>query len=409
VNRPLEFPGLSTNRGFRGHIEEFDSIRTLGIALVLFNHFWRGQGHFFSFFFQLGELGWIAMDAFFVLSGFLITGILVDSRSRPDYFRNYYIRRSLRIFPLYYCVLAAGVIILKLGIGDMDYASFVKQWGSPAWFFVYLGNFRAAYMGHGAPVPYFAVMWSLQIEEQFYLLFPIMVRFIPRDRLSRLLWCLVFLSPLCRLFFFLWNPNNAVAQMVLLPCHMEGLALGGLIAIRLRSGPWKISKPWLTGLTFALLFVTCVSSFLCKPPIDKSPFVRLIGFSLSSFACASLFVWLIVFRGSRYTRFLRIRVAGYFAMISYGIYLLHPLVLTLVGPHMSPGIHQKTFYSLRLVFLSALSILAASISWYAFERPLARLKDRLAPDSRSGGKTQVRGSTLIGPAVSFVNAEPASE
>jgi peptidoglycan/LPS O-acetylase OafA/YrhL len=148
---------------------------------------------------------------------------------------------------------------------------------------------------------------------------------------------------------------------------------------------------------------------LCKPPIDKSAFIRLIGFSLSSFACASFFVWLIVFRGSRYTRFLRIRVAGYFATISYGIYLLHPLVLTLVGRYMSPGIHLRTFYSLRLVLLSALSVLAASISWYAFERPLARLKDRLAPDSRSGGKTQVQGSTLIRPAGSFVNAEAVSE
>ena len=63
-------------------------------------------------------------------------------------------------------------------------------------------------MGHLAPAPYFTVLWSLQIEEQFYLLFPMLVRFIRLDHLSRLLWCLVFISPLCRLFFFLWKPNN---------------------------------------------------------------------------------------------------------------------------------------------------------------------------------------------------------
>jgi len=262
-------------------------------------------------------------------------------------------------------------------------------------------------MGHGAPAPYFAVLWSLQIEEQFYLLFPVMVRFIPLDRLSRLLWCLVFLSPLCRLFFFLWNPSNAVVQMVLLPCHMEGLALGGLIAIRLRSGPWKISKPWLTSLTFGLLFVTCLGSFLSKPPLDRSVFIRLTGISLSSFACASLIVWIIVFRGTRYTRFLRMRMAGYFATISYGIYLLHPVVSSIVENRMHPGTHLKTFYAVRFIVLCALSILAASISWYAFERPLARLKDRVAPDSRSRGKTQ--GSALIRPAGSFVNPEPLSE
>jgi len=406
VNRPLELPALSANRGFRGHIAELDSIRAFGIGLVLLNHLW--WCHFLHILYELGRLGWIAMDAFFVLSGFLITGILVDSRSRPDYFRNYYIRRSLRILPLYYCVLVAGILILKSGIGQIDYASFVRQWGSPGWFFVYLGNFRTTYMGHTAPASYFAVLWSLQIEEQFYLLFPLLVRFVRLDHLSRLLWCLVIISPLCRLFFFLWMPDNLVVQMALLPCRMEGLALGALIAIRFRSGPWKISKPRLTCLTLGLLFVTCLGSIMSKPPLSESTFVRLIGYSLSSFACASLVVWLIVFRGSRYTRLLRTRAVGYFATISYGIYLLQALVATVTLRWMWPDVEARTFCSLRFVVLSGLSILAASISWYGFERPLARLKDRLAPIRLPGGNTQIEVSTPIFSARSIVNAEPVS-
>src|SRR5271155_2373307 len=90
---------------YRGHIAELDAIRAFGIGIVLLNHFWPPSLSFWVF--SIGQSGWIAVDAFFVLSGFLITGILVDTRSRPDYFSNYYIRRTLRVFPLYYLVLLA--------------------------------------------------------------------------------------------------------------------------------------------------------------------------------------------------------------------------------------------------------------------------------------------------------------
>ena len=138
------------------------------------------------------------MDAFFVLSGFLITGILVDTRSRPDYFSNYYIRRTLRIFPLYYLVLLALFVMMHVSNGGngIEYAQMVHQWGSPAWFTFYLGNFRMAYRNAAPPVVAYAPLWSLQIEEQFYLLFPLAVRWMRLEHLSRLLWCLVFLSPL---------------------------------------------------------------------------------------------------------------------------------------------------------------------------------------------------------------------
>lgn len=290
---------------YRGHIPELDAVRGIGIGLVLIDHFWpKSLG---LLIFSLGHLGWIAMDSFFVLSGFLITGILVDTRSRPDYFSNYYIRRSLRIFPLYYLVLLAILILTHISQGGhgAENAMLIRQWGSPAWFYFYLGNFRIAHAGAWPAVASYAPLWSLQIEEQFYLLLPLAVRWMRLDHLSRLLWCMVILSPAIRVLFFLHNPNNPFPQFVLLPCHMEGLALGALIAIRFRTGPWAIREGLLAVLTSGLLLIVCVASLISKPILAdqmwSSPFDLLAGISLSSFACAGLLLSLIVFRGSRWT------------------------------------------------------------------------------------------------------------
>ena len=366
---------------FRGHIAELDVIRAVGIGLVLLNHLW--PVNYIPVIFQLGQLGWIAMDAFFVMSGFLITGILLDTRSRPDYFSNYYIRRSLRIFPLYYCTLMAGVFMLKFGQGGAEYRAFVHDWGSPTWFFVYLGNLRMAYTGIWPPTSVFGVLWSLQIEEQFYLLFPLAVRYLKTETLIRLLWCLVFLSPAFRIGFYLWNPNNLLIENVLLPCHMEGLALGALIAIRFRQGPWEIPKQRLSLLTAGLLFVTCAGSFMSKPPrpdlTSVSTFSRLPGYSLSSLFAACLVIWLVAFSGSRRTRLLRTAPIKYLATISYGVYLLHPLVSRFERSWGKIWLHLGHDTVSRCFVVAALSIFAASLSWYTFERPIARLKDRLAP------------------------------
>ena len=375
--------------GFRGHIAELDCIRGVGIAVVLLNHLWPTD--LFPVMFRVFQLGWIAMDAFFVLSGFLITGILVDTRSRPDYFRNYYARRSLRIFPLYYVTLLVAIVMLKLSHG-VDYRSFTHDWGSPAWFFCYLGNLRMAYLGEYPPTMTFGVLWSLQIEEQFYLLFPLAVRYMRLERLSRLLWCLVFVSPLSRVAVFLFNPGNRLAQNVLLPCHMEGLALGALIAIRFRNGPWELSKPALTVVTIGLTVLTCLGSVMSKPSLDPNltSFNRVVGYSLSSWACACIVVWLIAFRGSRFTRVLRSAVIGYLATISYGVYLLHPLVIRFVRSWGRIGVDLPYRSFRHCVVVVSLSIIAASLSWYGFERPIARLKDRLVP-SRQPGLTDTTG------------------
>jgi peptidoglycan/LPS O-acetylase OafA/YrhL len=343
---------------------------------------------------KVGTLGGlIAMDSFFVLSGFLIAGILLDTRFRPDYFRNYYLRRSLRIFPLYYLLLLALFVMAHVsqGGGGTEYTQMIHQWGSPAWFAFYLANFRMAYTGQFPPVAAYGPLWSLQIEEQFYLLLPLLIRFTRPERLSRWLWLMVFLSPVFRLLFFLWNPKNYLFQVALLPCRMDGLALGALIALRFRSGPWELSKTAVASLAAGLLFVT-VAGMIWTWPVkaiadaDANPFLQLASTSLSSLGCACLVLWLILSRGSRYTRVLRIAPLLYIGKISYGLYLLHqlsPRGLRLMG---KLGLHLNPNGLPRFAVLLGMSLAMASVSWYVLERPLLSLKDRLAP-SRAQNQT----------------------
>ena len=220
---------------YRGYIAELEGFRAYGMTIIVLAHAWPGGSYLIG---RTLQLGWALMDTFFVLSGFLIAGILLDTRMRPDYFRSYYIRRCLRIFPVYYAVIT---IVTAVVIFSGSLPTMVKDWGSPWWFFVYLGNIPSAIWNHFPAYASYSPLWSLQVEEQFYLLFPLLIYRLSFKTLKRVLICLGCLSPLLRVLLYWWAPGNVLAAYVLFPCRMEGLALGALIAIRFREGPWKIS------------------------------------------------------------------------------------------------------------------------------------------------------------------------
>ena len=374
-------PSRLVQPNFRGHIPELDGLRAVGLSLVLIDHFWPEGLSYIVF--QLGNLGWIAMDSFFVMSGFLITGILLDSRNKPTYYSTYYIRRALRIFPLYYAILILWWIIGRFTNYGIDYRSLIQNWGSPAWFVFYAGNIREAIVGFPPKLLGYAPLWSLQVEEQFYLLFPLVVAFMRREHLRRLLIAAVFLSPVLRIAGYLWQPNNPFLQYVQLPTHCDGLALGALIAIRFRSGPWQISKPALTLWTAVLLGAAALGSILStwgtRNQAWGSQWDRLPGYSISSLACACLILWLVTFRGSRYTAWLRTAPLQYLGKISYGVYLLHPFALwTVIELGKKRFIHFHKDDPRYFIGAVVLSLTYAAISWHFFERPLLRIKDRFS-------------------------------
>lgn len=372
---------------FRGHISELDALRAFGILLVILNHTWPEHG-LNPALTRIVQLPWMLMDGFFVMSGFLITGILLDSRSRPDYYKSYYVRRALRILPIYYLVITFVTCVAMLH-GHEAYKEMLAHWGSPWWFFVYLGNIPTALTGlnpmggGGAYVP----LWSLQVEEQFYLLFPLLVHRLRMETLARVLLGLACFSTILRIAIYWWDPANLLAQYVLLPCRMEGLAFGGWIAIRFRMGPWNIPKKRFTVMTATWVAIACVSA-IWGGYDQAQPFNRTVGFLLSPIAFAHVVLWLILFRGSRLTAPLRLAPVQYIGKISYAAYLIHwPIGDALRGVSVAAGIHLFDRNFPRITAIYVLTLVCSALSWHFFERPLLSLKDRLYPPRSLQGQS----------------------
>jgi peptidoglycan/LPS O-acetylase OafA/YrhL len=370
---------VQPNRVFRGHISELDAIRAFGITMVVLAHMWPYPRHFS----RVLNLSWILMDSFFVLSGFLIAGILLDTRSRPDYYRNFYSRRALRILPVYYLlitVLTIGSFLLGSGYLYAGIPALYK-WGSTWWYFVYLGNVPIAITGRDATAVRFCLtpLWSLQIEEQFYLLFPLLVRRLKLQTLARVLLGLACFSTLLRIVLYWLYPTNTLIQYVFLPCRMDGLALGALVAVRFRMGPWDLPKVRLTLVTVTLIAITLLSVTWGGCSFVR-PFNRTIGYLLSSITCAYVLLWLVRFRGSRLTACLRLSPVRHMSNISYAAYLFHiPIAVALVPISAALGMKALSQGHLRVVSVFVLTVIVASLSWRFFESPLLRLKEKLFP------------------------------
>jgi peptidoglycan/LPS O-acetylase OafA/YrhL len=334
---------------------------------------------------HLLNFGWAFMDAFFVLSGFLITGILLDAKNQPDYFRTFFVRRAFRILPVYYLVL--GVLLLATYItGDR-----MPNWGSPLWFLVYLGNLPTAISGQlptGLNYSY-APFWSLQIEEQFYLLFPFVVWFLRPRALSVFLAVLIPFSVIMRIVVYLLWPNNEFAGYVLLPCRLDGLAIGAFIATRYREKPWHLSTRqwgWLTVAWLSILFGT-VAAVDFDP---QSPFVRMIGYLIASIASGHLIIWLIERRGSSFTAWMRTKPIQFLSRSSYTVYLIHWPISMVVTFGLLPVLDRETVRLITFLTTAPLAFLLASLSWRYFEGPMLKYRDKFLMTGR-----QLRQSSSV--------------
>lgn len=335
-------------------IPQLDGVRGLAILVVMVHNFLsKYPSHPLA---SWSRFGWMGVDLFFVLSGFLITGILVDSKKSDAYFRNFYARRCLRILPLYFLVLVFMFVIVPRvspAEGSMVFARSSPWWAYP----FFLQNFLVH--APTSAVGPLGVTWSVAIEEQFYIAWAVLVRWCSNTQLHRIAIAVICFSPILRFYL-------SLHQVDLYPnvfCRLDALMAGGLLALTVRSQApvpsWLLRAAWLA-LVVALSLAIWTEDFAAA---------RWITHSLSAVASAA-FVYVSLFATQRWVQdALRSRWLRYTGVISYGLYLIHKIPFDVLQ-----SLHLDKRVLPALVMGLAASYLAATLSWHLLEKPFLGLK-----------------------------------
>lgn len=362
-----------------GRVPELDGLRGLAISLVIVCHYVGGAVHaplgfWMHHLLSVLAVGWSGVDLFFVLSGFLIGGILLDERKSPRYFSTFYARRVYRIFPIYYlwlgifALLAAGALWLAPG----RYAVETKDLTQLPYYLLYLQNMRYAL----TPFQWIwlSVMWSLAVEEQFYLVAPPLIRFFSERKVLVILLGTMLVVPVLRLIALRFLPDGTFVAVLATPCRADALAAGVLLAI-----VWR--KQWFR-------------DFLASRPgfLKRSLLILALGFAallwwlahpINVVTVTIGYTWLAIFYScllltaisqpqGRLASIMRVKWLRRLGMISYCVYLVHATINQFAHRlilHDAPEVYNLAGVGVTLLAL-AMSLAVASMSWKFFEKPL---------------------------------------
>jgi len=365
--------GRSANEPLiRPVMPELDSVRGLAILAVLFYHgfFWsQGLGGLAGparLFVLVTLPGWLGVNLFFVLSGFLITGILLETRKRADYYKRFYVRRALRILPAYYAVLFL-LAILKAA--------------SPAFLllsFFYLSNVTPLF---GVAVSY-TVLWSLAVEEHFYLLWPTVIRRLSPRAVLGYACGIVVITPMIRLTAFKMGAQDGLSTYTWNVA--DGLAMGAILAIALRE--FHKDRAWL-GRFSALLIVCAAALEIGGARFGILTRLRPLGASLQvtpwNFLFTAVIGVFLLAGTSPWKSFVLSPVLRFFGDISYGLYLIHLLIFEAYDsiarryfPHLADTTGRFGAISFRFCCAAWTAIILSYLSRRYFENPVLRLKNR---------------------------------
>jgi peptidoglycan/LPS O-acetylase OafA/YrhL len=366
------------------HVPALDGIRGIAILLVLMTNLYGGPAnHFFEAgVAQVFHAGWIGVNLFFVLSGFLITGILYDAKDGRHYFRNFYARRFLRIFPLYYAALLVWLFVLPaLGWFRPGEAETFRhhQW----WYWTYLSNIHIAFapwpMG-GEPTHF----WSLAVEEQFYLIWPVVVALADRRRLVIICTALVLTAFSLRVGWRLVDSGltSQHALHFLTVARMDELALGGLLAVGVRTPnalAWvrRWAGPAALTTTAALLAL-----FVWQRGLYPYSFiVQTLGRSLVALAAGGFLVLAATATVGTVPHTVFVHpLLRFLGRYSYGIYVWHELMVPFREPWARAaagvlGSEVPAALGAWLV-LAACATCLGVLSWHFYEKHFLKLKPR---------------------------------
>jgi peptidoglycan/LPS O-acetylase OafA/YrhL len=352
------------------HVLGLDGVRGLAVLIVLFSHVGPPA---------LRSAGGFGVGLFFALSGYLITGILADGKGVPRHARTFYVRRALRIMPLYYGVLILLLVVLPLVHRPQD-EIYNDISHDQAWLWTYTSNWLWAfkrthfdYVGH---------FWSLAVEEQFYLLWPLVVWRASRENSLRVATVAVFVAFLGRLACMAAG-MTWLQMLFLTPNCLDFLGYGAIVALALRApgDPRSVAgtlgrRLWLGGLPIVALLIASAAAARGGWSFGVA-LVEMMTWAAAAWLCG-LAVFYAATDSPRVLASRPLRLAG---LYSYGIYVLHPFVLAYAHDRWPQAI--GSFWTAAGVVVVSCAL--AWFSYHVYERHFLRLKDRLAPSTTASG------------------------
>jgi|ERR1017187_5632891 peptidoglycan/LPS O-acetylase OafA/YrhL len=363
-------------------IPALDGFRGLAILLVLFYHYtWSKLEHGWVYVIacKVFPLSWSGVDLFFVLSGFLIGGILLDQRDTKNYFRTFYLRRICRIFPLYFLWLVLFFILAWLFLacrtrvwyGWLFAQNFSKVPGWSFAFFVQNIYYAKTYLDGAG---WMTATWSLAVEEQFYLLLPLMIWLLPVRSLPYVLASVVLVVPVFRLFLYLYHPE--IYTLVLLPCRIDTLLTGVLCAYGVRQEQFRswLSKnqsrlyQWLYILLAGAGYLTVYAN---NPYAFEMTFW---GYSWMALLYSCLLLIIVSAKQGIIFKLMHISLLRNLGIISYSVYLMHvPINILMHGLILGKEVYIANFSDIVVTFVAlGVTLLLAVFSWRFFEKPIIR-------------------------------------
>ena len=359
-------------------IRELDGLRGIAVLAVVGDHYFNWLP--FSFF----RYGWLGVDLFFILSGFLITSILLELRSSEHYFSVFYARRALRIFPPYY--IALGIyLIASIAMGlNIPW----RIW--PRYFFYYCGLYTGGQevmiaSSSGLPIAVASglfVLWSLSVEEIYYTIWAPIVRFTSQKIFSLLLLGMILLAPTLRILLH----TPAALEIYSFWCRMDGLAYGSAIALlvsfrRIHPEHWFSSGRLINWLTWIFPSIS-LAFWIISGPTPYKVLSSSLGITLADISIALITLALIRQSGSNkiWVSFFRNKPLRSIGKVSYTMYLCHYPLLRLSSDYFQ-RFHWE--HRIQVVITHIVALLMTFIvsygMWYLVESRILRWKDRIIP------------------------------
>lgn len=365
------------------HVPAIDGVRGIAILLVITYHslaLWPSEGVTDRLIHLATDWTWSGVDLFFVLSGFLITGILLDAKGDEHYFRTFYVRRALRIFPLYYITLLVVFALATLMSHTRSSATRLLLTNQP-WYWAYGVNVLIARNGSSI-VPWgLSHLWSLSVEEQFYLVWPTVVWFTSSAGVRRLAIAVLLLEPIVRLV----APHLGISPTgiyALTLTRLDPLAIGAFLAtaIRRETDVQLLSNYKLVGAVGgAALVIQMLATRTSLSPSERA--TQLAGFSCIAVVFgAFLGAAILGPPGGALRRFLEKPLLRTFGRYSYAMYIVHYPFIHMVARVLPTSDTVRLGNVMLLPFLTTAVIVVASslaiakVTWTFIEQPFLKLK-----------------------------------